>query len=123
MVSSAILFILSLIFFPIDKLRATPSFMFASMGIGTAIYALLNSFNKKISLQSIEYLGQKSLRYWILMFVLFIIPFSYYSLATESSGIDWANVAIVSIILLFVLFGVSKGIDSLYFVFNKNDAK
>ena len=114
--ASAILFILSLFFFPIDKLRATPSFMFASVVIGTATYALLNSFNKKISLQSIEYLGQKSLRYWILMFVLFIIPFSYYSLATEVT-ITWTNAVIVSVTLLFVLFGVSKGIDNFIIFF------
>ena len=72
-------FLISWFFIPIKKLEATPSFMMLSILFSFSIFVFVdlicNNFHR---FKEIEYLGKKSIRYWMTMYIIFIIPAHFY---------------------------------------------
>ncbi|MEW6749186.1 MAG: heparan-alpha-glucosaminide N-acetyltransferase domain-containing protein [Candidatus Micrarchaeota archaeon] len=60
------------------KLDASPSFMGLSVMLSLVVFILVGERRNGL----LEYLGRKPLRYWVLMFVLVLIPLSAYVLAS-----------------------------------------
>ena len=65
--------------FPIDKMRVSPSFIALSVVVGTVFFAGVHSLveRRKRPVPIIESLGRKPMKYWVLMFAFFIIPYSF----------------------------------------------
>lgn len=120
---SAALLVLSSFIFPIDKLRVSPSFMLASITVSSLAYVLMHALKNRLGafLPVISYLGQKAIRYWILMFLLFIVPATYY-LAASHERLDvlgWKAAALASVLFLILLILASLAIDRLQAVFRR----
>ncbi|MDD5022899.1 MAG: heparan-alpha-glucosaminide N-acetyltransferase domain-containing protein [Candidatus ainarchaeum sp.] len=112
MLFSFILFIILFYLFPIDKMRASPSFMALSILLASLLFHILYKYPIKNKI--LQYLGKNSLRYWVLMFVLFIIPVKllYFSgvipLPMQFSTIE---AIFISLIFLVVFALISYFID------------
>ena len=66
-------------FIPINKMTASPSFVMLSILFSFLIFAVIEKIVTNItSFGELEYLGRKPLRYWILMYIIFIIPLWFY---------------------------------------------
>jgi len=66
-------------FIPINKMTASPSFIMLSILFSFLIFAVMGKIVTNItSFRELEYLGRKPLRYWILMYIIFIIPLWFY---------------------------------------------
>lgn len=65
--------------YPIDKTRVSPSFMAISIVVGTVLFGAVHLVieKKKLKLAPLEFLGRKPIRYWVLMFAFFIIPYAF----------------------------------------------
>ncbi|MDO8554128.1 MAG: heparan-alpha-glucosaminide N-acetyltransferase domain-containing protein [Candidatus Micrarchaeota archaeon] len=114
-VSSLAIFLITLLIFSIDKMRVSPSFIQLSAVFGVLCYAAFDRVKRVSKLSSIlEYLGRNSLRYWILMFTLFLIPVSLYEIQMFSIKIfDWSTAILVSFLLLVLFVLISFAIDKL----------
>jgi hypothetical protein len=75
-----IFFLITLFLYPIDKLSATPTFMMFSIIFSILMFTILNLILNKIkNFTPLEYLGRKPLRYWLMMYLFFMIPVILYS--------------------------------------------
>ena len=102
-------------FIPINKLTASPSFVMLSILFSFLIFAVTEKIVCSInSLGELEYIGRKPLRYWLTMYIIFIIPVWFY---IEFSGqvlplhIQWPIGIVMSLGLMILLCGVSHMID------------
>jgi len=86
-------FIITIFLYPIDKLAVTPSFMMFSIIFSIMLFTIVDIAMKKVkNLAPLEYLGRKPLRYWLMMYLFFMIPIILYSKYYEVSlpfDIDW----------------------------------
>jgi hypothetical protein len=101
-----------LVVVPPYKMEATPSFMALSVAFSLAVFAIVKNVNSGF----LEYLGRKPFRYWVLMFVVLIVPIVFYAIFTGSSiplGFGWGTVLAVTIASLFLLYLISVGMDFL----------
>ena len=108
-------FILFSIFIKIHKLIASPSFMMLAILVSFMIFAavewLFTSFG---SIKEIEYIGRKPLRYWISMYLVFIIPVWFYTEFTGESlplQIPWIFGILLSLGIILLLWMTSHVID------------
>lgn len=107
-------FFISWIFIPIKKLEATPSFMMLSVLFSFSIFVFVDKIVKKRRFKEIEYLGKKPIRYWMMMYIIFIIPAHFY-IESNNKGfpldIQWQFGIFISFGLMILLWGISKVID------------
>jgi hypothetical protein len=100
---------------PINKLTATPSFMMISILFSYIIFALIEGLLKNIKiLDKLRYIGKNPLRYWILMYIVFIIPLWFYTYFYGLSlplEINWIIGVLIAIILISFIIGLSKIFD------------
>jgi len=100
---------------PINKLTATPSFIMLSILFSLLVFALIERISRKIqSVQELEYLGRKPIRYWILMYIVFIIPLWFYievSKLTLPLSLHWPFGILISLGLMVLFWAVSHMID------------
>ncbi len=119
--SVAAFFIVSWAFVPVDKLAATPSFMMLSVLLSFAIFASLEGALRGAGAGSgakltgqLEYLGRKPLRYWLMMFIFFVIPAKLYIRETGGSfpmDIHWPAGVALSLGLMLMMWGASRLVD------------
>lgn len=109
------LFFICWLFVPIEKLAVSPSFMMLSILVCFAVFVLIDKLIKALNgLGEIEYMGRKPLRYWIMMYVGFLIPLTLYA---EHNGlsfplsVDWLLAVLLSVCVMLVLWLASQGID------------
>ena len=108
-------FIIFWSFIPINKLTASPSFVMLSILFSFLIFAVTEKIVCSInSLGELEYIGRKPLRYWLMMYIVFIIPVW---LHIEFSGrvlplhLPWLIGIAMSLGLMILLWGISHMID------------
>jgi len=104
---------------PPYKNDVSPSFMALSILLSLVVFiagnALLGKGSSQIS-GFFEYLGRKPIRYWVLMFVVLLIPLEAYSFL---NGLDLPletgvmPAFIISLLCVFVLYLLSLAIDAL----------
>jgi len=102
-------------FIPLNKLTASPSFIMFSILFSFLIFAVTEKIACSInSLGELEYIGRKPLRYWLMMYIVFLIPLRFY---IEVSGqilplhIQWSIGIAISLGLVILLWGISYMID------------
>lgn len=104
-----IFFLLFLFFIPLNKLTATPSFILLSILFSFLIFFIFEKINKIFSFKRLEFLGKKPLRYWLMMYIVFLIPLWFYVELTGQNfplDIQWYVGIIISfglIILFYIL--------------------
>jgi predicted acyltransferase len=103
---------------PADKMSVTPSFMALSVLVSLALYsavdALLGKSASGAFWAQLEYLGQRPIRYWVLMFVLVVAPISFYALATTDElplAVPWEAGVLFAVGCIPALYLVSVLID------------
>jgi len=103
------------IFIPINKMSASPTFIMLSILFSFLIIAVvILIMGNKIFSNELEFIGRKPLRYWIMMFIIFIIPVRIYD---EFSGqvlsfqLPWFISVITSLGLMIIFWGTSHIID------------
>jgi predicted acyltransferase len=113
--STFIFFLIFLIFIPLNKMTATPSFVMLSILFSFIIFVLMAEINSKIgSLKKLESIGRKPLRYWLMMYIVFLIPLWFYvefSSKTLPLNIPWYIGIIISLGVLILLYFVSCFIE------------
>ncbi len=110
-----IYFIFFSIFIPFNKMTATPPFILLSIMLSFAIFSTIDfTLNSDIFLRRLEYIGKKPLRYWLMMYLFFLIPLWFYiKLLNISSTLDiqWYFSILISLILIIILWRLSYLID------------
>jgi len=108
-------FLIFSVFIPINKLTASPSFVMLSILFSFLIFFIIEKIVGSLgSLGELEYIGKKPLRYWLMMYLFFLIPLEFY---IEYSGqffplhIYWLIGIVISLGLIMVLWGISHMID------------
>jgi len=117
MVGVMVLFLLSMLFAQLDKLTASPSFMMLSILVSFFLYIAFIKFklSNPIAAQ-IEYIGKNPLRFWVMMYVLLIIPGIIYVKTKDGSfplEIPWLAGITISSAAIFLLWSMSKLVDRL----------
>ena len=102
-------------FIPINKMTASPSFVMLSILFSFMVFAVLEKIVTKItSFKELEYLGRKPLRYWILMYIIFIIPLWFYIEYTGQVlplSLPWFIGLALSLVLMLLFWVISHMID------------
>jgi hypothetical protein len=100
---------------PADKLEATPAFMMASILFSFIILTMVHAIVSLLpDLGELEYLGRKPIRYWVMMYVGFMIPLLEWRGRTDGNlplEQPWEVAVIGSLTLLMALWLASKVID------------
>ncbi|MBU0532576.1 DUF1624 domain-containing protein [Candidatus Micrarchaeota archaeon] len=107
---AVIISVLLFLVVPPYKMVASPSFMMLSVVLSLLGFALV----KDLEIEQLEYLGRKPIRYWVLMFVVLLIPIGFYGYLTSGStalGFEWPIALILSLLCLPLLYLMSRGID------------
>jgi len=99
---------------PIDKLIATPSFMMLAILFCFVLLVIIYKLLENIGgMEELEYLGRNPFRYWIMMYVLLIIPLRLYTDNQFPMDIHWLAGVMLSIAALLILVLLSKVIDKI----------
>ena len=102
-------------FIPINKMTATPPFIMSSILFSFLVFALIERIVKKMqSVKELEYLGRKPIRYWILMYLVFIIPLWFYIEVFELSiplSLHWPFGILISLALMVLFWVISHLVD------------
>ena len=108
---------------PINKIPASPSYIMLSILFSSLVFAVIAKVMEKVKrvheigavgIGELEYIGRKPLRYWLMMYIVFIIPARFY---IEFSGqafpmhVHWPIGIAISIGLVILLWCVSHVID------------
>ena len=110
-----IFFIFFLVFIPLNKMTASPSFIMLSILFSFLIFTIVDSIisiNK--SLNRLEYFGRKPLRYWLIMYIIFIIPLWFYIELSKQSlplNIIWYIAILISLVLIMIFYIISRIIE------------
>jgi len=111
------LLVFSWAFVPLDKMVATPSFMMLSILFCFGVFVLIDKVTQRMNgLEELEYLGRKPLRYWIMMYVFFLIPLMLYgdlTGLTVTPKIYCPLSVMISLSVLIILWLASKAYDEL----------
>lgn len=112
--------IILLLLVPPWKMDASPSFMALSVSLSLLVFSFLSRVPERGgavagSLDSeLVYLGTRPLRYWALMFVVLIIPMTFYAAFTGGEfplGLGWVEAVLCSVLCVPLLWLVSKALD------------
>jgi predicted acyltransferase len=116
--SMLLLSVLLLTLVPPYKMEASPSFMALASLLSIILYACIERIIRIPSIQPVsalffEYLGRNPIRYWVLMFLLLVIPVRIYTLfgGQPTAGLAPAQAVLVVIAFSMLLFMVSKLMD------------
>lgn len=90
---------------------ASPSFMALSIVVSIAVFEAVKGFRNRY----LEYLGTKPIRYWVLMFVIILIPLAFLSVGSRTkmpfSGVPaWLGV-LYGLISIAGLYIISRALD------------
>lgn len=114
----SLFFVLSFIQVPPYKLEPTPTFMMLSIIVSIALFALVDYlYQHKGGMPGfggMEYLGRNPLRYWLFMYVVFLIPLSIYASHFNQGiypTIAWTNAVALALILVPVLWLFGQFMD------------
>jgi len=106
-----VFFIFFLVFIPLNKMAATPSFILLSILFSFIVFAVIEKIISNLfSLKILEYIGRKPLRYWLMMYIVFLIPLWFYVELfgqTFPLNITWYISIIISAGLMIFLYMVS----------------
>ena len=104
-------FLFFLIFTPLNKMAATPSFILLSILFSILIFTVIEKTITRISpLKRLEYIGKKPLRYWLMMYIIFLIPLWFYiefSNQIFPLNIQWYIAIVISLVLMICLYLIS----------------
>jgi len=110
-----VFFFIFSVFIPINKMTASPSFILLSVIFSFMIFAAIEWLIRDMSsLGKLEYIGRKPLRYWLTMYIVFIIPLWFYvkfSKQVLPLHIQWPLGIVISLGLMIILLGMSHMID------------
>jgi hypothetical protein len=98
---------------PACKLCLTPSFMMLSAAVSLMVFEA----SKLIKSKKLEFLGRKTIRYWVMMFLLMIIPLSIYeAYANTSLPLNFGTVEalLITLLMLPLIYIVSLAIEVVY---------
>jgi hypothetical protein len=112
LVVSVVAALVLLVIVPPYKMSASPSFMVLSIVVSLAVLGLV----KKVNWKALEYLGQNPIKYWVLMFVVMVIPVSLYAIGTGIGmpmKLSWESAVLVSILAVGLLYFISIAIGKL----------
>jgi len=102
-------------FIPINKMTATPSFVMLSILFSFLIFTAIEKIVRSVnSLGELEYIGRKPLRYWLMMYIVFLIPLRFYIEFSEQVlplHVYWPICIAMSLGLMILLWGISHTID------------
>jgi hypothetical protein len=101
-------FLLFLIITPLNKLTATPSFIMLSVLFSFFIFLIIEWIGSILhSLKRLEFIGRKPLRYWLMLYIIFLIPLWFYIELTEQTfplNIEWYIGILISLGLLILFY-------------------
>lgn len=89
------------------KLEVTPSFMLLAAALSLVLVSVCRNFRSP----ALEYLGRNPLRYWVLLFVVFVIPIRLFTPNSEGPQLHWIPGNILAVAALAVLYLASRGLD------------
>ncbi|MFH0885423.1 MAG: heparan-alpha-glucosaminide N-acetyltransferase domain-containing protein [Candidatus Micrarchaeota archaeon] len=96
-------------FVPPYKSGVSPSFIALSIAVSAFAYMVI----ERLGLHALEYPGKKPLEFWILMYVLLIIPLVFYAIATKSGlplDMPWPAALGISVVCIPILIAASKAL-------------
>ena len=115
MVMIFMFFLLFLIFIPLNKMTATPSFIMLSILFSLLIFIVIERITPGLSfLRILEYIGRNPLRYWLMMYIVFLIPLWFYIDFSEKIlplDIKWYIGMVISLGLMILLYAISRLIE------------
>jgi len=113
--STFIFFLAFLIFIPLNKMTATPSFIMLSILVSFLIFLAIYIIDSNgIQLKRLEYMGRKPIRYWLMMYIIFLIPLWFYvgiSKQTFPLNLQWYVTIILSLGFMVLFYMASRVID------------
>jgi len=95
---------------PLSKTAVSPSFIAVSIAVSAGAFLAV----ERLGLGALEYPGRKPLEFWILMYVLLIIPLVFYAIGTKSDiplGLPWPLALGISAACIPVLVAASKALE------------
>ncbi len=95
---------------PLSKTAVSPSFIAVSIAVSAGAFLAVG----RLGLGALEYPGRKPLEFWILMYVLLIIPLVFYAIGTKSDiplGLPWPLALVVSAACIPLLVAASKALE------------
>ena len=108
-------FILFWLLIPLNKMTATPSFIMLSILFSFLIFISIEKLTTTIPpLKRLEKLGKKPLRYWLVMYIVFLIPLWFYSEFNNQTcplSFQWHIAVIISFGLMLVFYIVSSLVE------------
>ena len=103
-----IFFILFRVFIPINKMTASPPFIMLSILFSFLVFAVIEIVLCNIGVMNkLENMGRKPLRYWVMLYIVFIIPLWFYvefSRQTLPLQIYWPIGIVISLGLMLFLW-------------------
>ncbi len=105
--------VLLMFIIPACKLCLTPSFMMLSVAVSMMVFEA----SKLIKSEKLEFLGRKPIRYWVLMFILMVIPMSIYEAYANTSlplGLGAVEAFVITLLMLPLIYLVSNAIEVVY---------
>ncbi len=108
--------LISLFFLPM-KLISSPTYMILSALFATILYLILDRIffflQNNFLIKNLIYLGSKSLRIWLMMIFLFLLPASIYTSFISTVYFDEVTSSIFAFFFLLIVFYISLLIDDL----------
>jgi len=115
-------FILFYTFIPLNKMTATPSFIMLSILFSFFVFIIVELFTSKILIsKKLMFIGKKPIIYWLLMYIIFIIPLWFYVEFSNQSiplNLHWSISLLFSLSLIIIFYYSLKFIEHLYPVKN-----
>jgi predicted acyltransferase len=113
--STFIFFLVFLIFIPLNKMVAAPSFILLSILFSFLVFMAVHIIvSSGIKLKRLEYIGKKPIRYWLMMYIVFLIPLWFYAEFFKQAfplRLQWYIATILSFGLMVLLYFISRAID------------
>jgi predicted acyltransferase len=108
-------FLIFLILTPINKMTATPSFIMLSILFSFLIFIIMDWIISIFQhLKRFEFIGRKPLRYWLMMYIIFLIPLWFYVELSKQIfplKIEWHIGIFISLGLLILFYIISHLIE------------
>ncbi|MFH0737511.1 MAG: heparan-alpha-glucosaminide N-acetyltransferase domain-containing protein [Candidatus Micrarchaeota archaeon] len=99
-----------LAFIPPYKMDASPTFMGASIVVSGWLFIFVSGFGEP----HMERMGRDPMRYWVLMFILFLIPLAFYGFGYAGGlplGLGWVEATLISLLCIPIVYLISDGVD------------
>jgi hypothetical protein len=114
-ISIAIIFVFFLVFsviIPFNKLTASPSFMMLAIIFSYSSFVIIDSWHTYFSpLNWVQKIGRKPLRYWVLMYILVLVPLSLYTEISNQSmpfSIHWIYAIGLCVLIMMVFYLIAS---------------